>query len=60
MQAEGIGEDEATRRSLTGKQPSGRFVPADSVAAMVVLLCGSAGRDITGAVLPVDGGWLAS
>jgi 3-hydroxybutyrate dehydrogenase len=60
MQAEGIGEDEATLRFLTGKQPSGRFVPAESVAAMVVFLCGPAGRDITGAVLPVDGGWLAS
>jgi 3-hydroxybutyrate dehydrogenase len=60
MQAEGVGEDEATRRFLTGKQPSGRFIPAESVAAMVVFLCGPAGRDITGALLPVDGGWLAS
>ena len=60
MQAEGIPEDEAVSRFLTGKQPSGRFVSAESVAAMVVFLCGPAGRDITGAVLPIDGGWLAS
>ncbi len=60
MRDEGIAEDEAIRRFLTGKQPSGRFVAAESVAAMVVFLCGPAGRDITGAVLPVDGGWLAS
>ena len=60
MQADGIGEAEAITRFLAGKQPSGRFVSAESVAAMVVFLCGPAGRDITGAVLPIDGGWLAS
>jgi 3-hydroxybutyrate dehydrogenase len=60
MHAEGISEDEAISRFLTGKQPSGRFVSAESVAAMVAFLCGPAGRDITGAVLPIDGGWLAS
>jgi 3-hydroxybutyrate dehydrogenase len=60
MQSEGIAEDEAIRRFLAGKQPSGRFVAAESVAAMVVYLCGPAARDITGAVLPIDGGWLAN
>ena len=54
-----IGRDEAVRQFLAGKQPSGRFVPAESVAAMVVFLCSLAGADITGAVLPVEGGWLA-
>jgi 3-hydroxybutyrate dehydrogenase len=24
------------------------------------LLCGPAGRDMNGAILPIDGGWLAS
>ena len=60
MRDQGIAEDEAVRRFLIGKQPSGRLVAAESVAAMVVFLCGPAGRDITGALLPVDGGWLAS
>lgn len=60
MRDEGIAEDEAIHRFLTGKQPSGRFISAESVAAMVVFLCGPAGRDITGALLPIDGGWLAS
>jgi 3-hydroxybutyrate dehydrogenase len=54
-----IGRDDAVKQFLTGKQPSGRFVPAESVAAMVMFLCSIAGADITGAVLPVEGGWLA-
>lgn len=51
---------EAERRFLERKQPSGRFVEADHVADLIVFLCGPAGRDVTGAMLPVEGGWLAS
>ncbi len=59
MARDGLGRAEAVARFVAGKQPSGRFVAAESVAAMVLLLCGPAGADINGAVLPVDGGWLA-
>ena len=55
----GVARDEAERRFLVGKQPSARFVRAEDVAATIVFLCGPHARDITGAVLPVDGGWLA-
>jgi 3-hydroxybutyrate dehydrogenase len=51
--------DQAVARFLSGKQPSGRFVEAGHVAELAVFLCGPAGRDITGAMLPMDGGWLA-
>jgi 3-hydroxybutyrate dehydrogenase len=60
MREDGLSRDAAVRRFLAGKQPSGRFVEAGSIAAAVLFLCGEAGRDITGAVLPVEGGWLAS
>ena len=49
----------AEAQFLAGKQPTGRFVQAEAVGAMAAFLCGEAGRDITGAVLPIDGGWSA-
>ncbi len=50
---------EAERQFLAGKQPTGQFVSAGHVADLVVFLCGPSGRDVTGAMLPVEGGWLA-
>jgi 3-hydroxybutyrate dehydrogenase len=60
MARDGAARDIAERDFLVGKQPSGRFIEADDVAALIVYLCGPHARDITGAVLPIDGGWLAS
>jgi len=58
--SDSISEDEATRRYLAGRRPAGRFVGLKSVGELIAFLCGPAGRDITGAVLPVDGGWTAT
>jgi len=49
--------EEATRDYLAARQPSGRFVATEGVGALAVFLCTQAARDITGAALPVDGGW---
>jgi len=54
---ESISRGEAERRFLASKQPTGRFIGADGVAALVAFLCGPDAADITGAALPVDGGW---
>jgi 3-hydroxybutyrate dehydrogenase len=51
---------EAERRFFASKQPTGRFISAEQVAALMVFLCGPDATDITGAMLPVDGGWSAS
>jgi 3-hydroxybutyrate dehydrogenase len=56
---QGISSEEAEAQYMEARQPTGRFVSMDSVAAMALLLCSSAGADITGAMLPVDGGWTA-
>lgn len=60
MAQSGLPRDEATRRFLDGKQPTHRFVDPAHVAQLLVFLCSPAGDDITGAVLPVEGGWLAT
>jgi 3-hydroxybutyrate dehydrogenase len=49
--------EEATRDYLATRQPSGRFVATAGVGALAVFLCTPAAADITGAALPVDGGW---
>jgi 3-hydroxybutyrate dehydrogenase len=46
-----------TARYLAERHPSGRFVALDGIGALMVFLCSEAARDITGASLPVDGGW---
>jgi 3-hydroxybutyrate dehydrogenase len=51
--------DIAERLLLTGKQPTGRLISPEGVAALAVSLCMPESRDITGAVIPIDGGWSA-
>jgi 3-hydroxybutyrate dehydrogenase len=49
--------ERTTEKYLAERQPSGRFVGMEAVGALVVFLCGDAAADITGASLPIDGGW---
>jgi 3-hydroxybutyrate dehydrogenase len=49
--------DGATRDYLASRQPSRRFVSTSNVGATAVFLCSPAAADITGAALPIDGGW---
>ncbi len=51
---------EAELAFLKGKQPGGRFVSPKSITDLLVFLCGPIARDMTGAMLPVEAGWLAS
>jgi 3-hydroxybutyrate dehydrogenase len=55
--ARGITEDEVKRDVLLAAQPTKEFVKAEEIAAYAVFLCSDAARSITGAVLPIDGGW---
>jgi len=60
MAAGSLSREEAERRFFAAKQPTGRFISADQVAALMVFLCGPDAGDITGAAVPVDGAWSAS
>jgi 3-hydroxybutyrate dehydrogenase len=59
MKDGGLERTAAERQLLAGKQPTGRLISPDGVAALIAFLCGDDARDITGAALPIDGGWSA-
>ena len=56
---EGVDAAEAERRYVADRHPTKRFVAPANVGALAVFLCSPAGDDITGATLPIDGGWQA-
>ncbi|MDQ0595773.1 NAD(P)-dependent dehydrogenase (short-subunit alcohol dehydrogenase family) [Streptomyces canus] len=49
-------DPEAERAALNARQPMGRLVTADEVAAAIVYLAGPAAGSVTGTALAVDGG----
>ena len=52
--------DEVAQEYAAARNPMGRFVAMESIGALIVFLCSPAGDDVSGTVLPVDGGWLAA
>jgi 3-hydroxybutyrate dehydrogenase len=55
----GISEEQVKRDVLLAAQPTKKFVTVEEVAALTVFLCGDAAASLTGAILPLDGGWTA-
>lgn len=51
--------EEASRELVGAKQPSKTFVQPEQIGQMVQFLCSDAASQITGASIPVDGGWTA-
>jgi 3-hydroxybutyrate dehydrogenase len=58
-QARGISEEAVVRDVLLAAQPTKQFVTVEQVAALASFLCTEGAASITGAVLPVEGGWTA-
>lgn len=55
--ARNISEEEVVRNVLLHAQPTHRFVATEEVGALAAFLAGHSAASITGAALPVDGGW---
>jgi len=54
---ERISTNQASAKLLREKQPSGRFTSVEDIAALALFLCSTAASNITGASIPIDGGW---
>ena len=53
-------EDPARNAAILARTPLGRWAVPDDIAGAVVFLCSPAARFITGAVVPIDGGYLVT
>ncbi|MEO6875837.1 MAG: 3-hydroxybutyrate dehydrogenase [Opitutaceae bacterium] len=57
--AHNLSHDRVIKEVILAAQPSKRFVEVEDIAALAIFLCGDAAKSITGAALPIDGGWTA-
>jgi 3-hydroxybutyrate dehydrogenase len=57
--ARGITEDQVINDVLLHVQPTKKFVQIDEVAALATFLAGDSAASITGAIMPIEGGWTA-
>lgn len=58
-QALGVDLESGGRDMLAEKQPSRQFVSIEQLGQLTVFLCSEAAAQITGAPIPIDGGWTA-
>jgi len=57
--ARGLSEEEVIRDVLLHAQPTRKFVTTEQIGALAAFLCTNAAASITGAALPIEGGWTA-
>lgn len=60
MKARGLTKEQVINDVLLDAQPTKEFVTVEQVAALAVFLCTDSAKSITGATLPMDGGWTAA
>jgi 3-hydroxybutyrate dehydrogenase len=57
--ARGLTEEQVINDVLLHAQPTKKFVQVDEIASLAVFLASEAAASVTGAIIPVDGGWTA-
>jgi 3-hydroxybutyrate dehydrogenase len=55
--ADNLSHHQASRKLIEEKQPSGSFTTTQAIGEFTVFLCTGAAQNLTGAALPMDGGW---
>jgi 3-hydroxybutyrate dehydrogenase len=58
-QARGLSEDDVIKNVILGAQPTKKFTTVEQIGALCVFLCSDAADNITGTMIPIDGGWTA-
>jgi 3-hydroxybutyrate dehydrogenase len=58
-EAHGISREQVIRDVLLAQQPNKRFATVEELGALTLFLTSDAAASITGAALPMDGGWTA-
>jgi len=59
MKARNMTEEQVKNDVLLAAQPTKQFVTVEQVAALTAFLCSDGAASITGAILPIEGGWTA-
>jgi 3-hydroxybutyrate dehydrogenase len=57
--ANNMSEDRVVKEIILASQPNKRFIEPQELATFAVFLCTDAGRNFTGAAIPIEGGWTA-
>ena len=60
MKARNLTEEQVKHDVILAAQPTKEFVTVEQIAALALYLTSDAARSITGALLPIDGGWTAA
>jgi len=60
MKARKLTREQVIHDVLLQAQPTKEFVTSEQVAALALFLCSDDGAQITGANIPIDGGWTAA
>ena len=57
--AHGISEQDIVNNVILGAQPTKQFTTVEQIGGLAVFLCSDAAANMTGGLIPIDGGWTA-